>query len=273
MRIPISKIFIITIACCLSHCPLIAQNDTVVSPKRATAKTAVEIVGINVGIWAFDRYVIANDEVYNINLNTMQRNLQHGFVWDNDQFSTNLLGHPYHGGLYFNAARINGMNFWQSIPYTFAGSLMWEYLMENEPPSINDFIATPIGGMALGEMTFRLSGLLIDNRATGWNRVGRELLSALISPMSGLNRVFSGDAWKVRHTGSEFPDDTPVNFYVATGHRVLTEDSEIKSKLDNGVRHRRTVYFAVETWNIFFHNRLPERNPARRQHNRLLPCD
>jgi hypothetical protein len=104
-----------------------------------------------------------------INFWTMGNNLSHGFVWNNDQFSTNLLGHPYHGGLYFNAARINGVNFWQSVPYTVAGSLMWEYLMENEPPSINDFIATPIGGMALGEMTFRLSGLLIDNRATVLN--------------------------------------------------------------------------------------------------------
>jgi hypothetical protein len=35
---------------------------------------------------------------------------------------------------------------------------MWEYLMENEWPSINDFITTPIGGVCLGEITFRLSG-------------------------------------------------------------------------------------------------------------------
>ena len=59
---------------------------------------AVEIAGLNAGIWAFDRYVIADDDVYNISINTMRRNLQRGFVWDNDQFSTNLLGHPYHGG-------------------------------------------------------------------------------------------------------------------------------------------------------------------------------
>jgi hypothetical protein len=239
----ISKIFIIVTAYCLLHYPLSAQNDTVVLPKRTTMKTPVEIIGINVGVWAVNRYVIANDEVYNININTMKRNLQHGFVWDNDQFSTNLLGHPYHGGLYFNAARTNGMNFWQSTPYTVAGSLMWEYFMETEPPSINDFIATSMGGVALGEITFRLSDLLVDNRATGWNRFGHELLSALISPMSGLNRIFSGEAWKVRHSGSEFSADIPVNFYIAAGHRVLVEDSEVRSKLDNGLYVEARLYY------------------------------
>jgi hypothetical protein len=163
----------------------------------------------------------------------MRRNLQHGFVWDNDQFSTNLLGHPYHGGLYFNAARVNGMNFWQSAPYTVAGSLMWEYFMETESPSINDFIATPIGGMALGEITFRLSGLLIDNRATGWERFGREFLSMLISPMSGMHRIFSGEAWKTGSYRSDVSGNIPVHFYLRTGHRALAEDSEIKNRIDN----------------------------------------
>jgi hypothetical protein len=235
MVLSVKTSFIIVIICCSLHCPLIAQNDTAVSLKKAATRAAVETVGMNVGIWAFDRYVIADDDVYNINIHTMRRNLQHGFVWDNDQFSTNLLWHPYHGGLYFNAARYSGMNFWQSVPYTFGGSLMWEFFMENEYPSINDFIATPVGGMALGEITFRLSNLLIDNRATGWNRFGRELLSTLISPMSGLNRILSGDAWKVRNTEREFSGNMPVNFYIAAVHRILTEDSEIKHRLDNGM--------------------------------------
>jgi hypothetical protein len=127
------------------------------------------------------------------------------------------------------------MNFWQSTTYTVAGSLMWEFFLENEYPSINDFITTPVGGMALGEIIFRLSGLLIDNRATGWNRFGREVLSALISPMNGLNRIFSGEAWKVRHKENGFSDGIPVKFYIEIGHRALAEDSEIKNKIDNAV--------------------------------------
>jgi hypothetical protein len=231
----LKTVIIVTTACCFSHGLLFARNDTVVPPKKAIVKAIVETVGINVGIWTLDRYVIANDMVYNIDLNTMKRNVQHGFVWDNDQFSTNLLGHPYHGGLYFNAARSNGMSFVQSLPYAAAGSLMWEYFMENEPPSINDYISTSIGGAVLGEITFRLSDLLIDDRATGFNRFGRELLIALVSPMRGLNRIAGGDAWKIRNKGNERYGDIPLGFYVETGHRGLAENSEIKNKLDNGM--------------------------------------
>lgn len=68
-------------------------------------------------------------------------------------FNTNLFAHPYHGNLYFNAARTNGMNFWQSYPFALGGSLMWEFLGENTPPSINDLLATSIGGTAIGETT------------------------------------------------------------------------------------------------------------------------
>jgi hypothetical protein len=230
----IFKIVIIVTAYCPLHCQLSAQSDTVIPLKKATVMATVETVGINVGVWAFNRFVTQEDFA-RINFKTMGNNLSRAFVWDNDQFSTNLLGHPYQGGLYFNAARANGMNFWQSAPYTVAGSLMWEFFMENEYPSINDFVSTPVGGMALGEITFRLSNLLIDNRATGWNRFGREALSTLISPMSGLNRIFSGEAWKTGNYRGVVTSDIPVHFYAGTGHRALAEDSEIKNKIDNTV--------------------------------------
>ncbi|MDR1129724.1 MAG: DUF3943 domain-containing protein, partial [Prevotellaceae bacterium] len=243
----LKTVFIVAASCCLFYSSLFARNDTVVPGKRTALKAAVEVVGINLGVWTFDRYVIASDAVYNIDLNTMKRNFRQGFVWDNDQFSTNLLGHPYHGGLYFNAARSSGMNFGQSFPYSLAGSLMWEYCMENEPPSINDFISTSIGGAVLGEITFRLSDALIDNSATGLNRFGRELLVTVISPMRGLNRVFSGDAWKIRNRYDEFSEDIPVNFYIATGYRGLAEDSEIRNQLDNGTY----IDFRLNHGNLF----------------------
>ncbi|MDR0712718.1 MAG: DUF3943 domain-containing protein [Bacteroidales bacterium] len=240
---PVFISFFLLWLCCLhaqtkdtnEKCFSLHRIDSIPAPGAKRGKAAVETAGINVGIWAFNRYLMREDFA-KINFKTMGNNLSHGFVWDNDQFSTNLLGHPYHGGLYFNAARVNGMNFWQSVPYTVAGSLMWEYLMENEYPSINDFIATPVGGMALGEITFRLSGLLIDNRATGWSRVGREFLSTLISPMSGLNRILSGEAWKTGnyHRGA-VGNDMPVKFYIEAGHRALAEESEIKNRIDNTV--------------------------------------
>ena len=41
------------------------------------------------------------------------------------------------------------MNFWSAIPFTAAGSLMWEFLLESEPAAINDWLATTIGGTGL----------------------------------------------------------------------------------------------------------------------------
>lgn len=58
---------------------------------------------------------------------------------------------PCHGALYYQMARVNGFGFYESVPFTCAGSLMWEYIMENEQPSLNDLISTTVGGAAIGE--------------------------------------------------------------------------------------------------------------------------
>ena len=57
---------------------------------------------------------------------------------------------------------------------------MWEVAAEVEPPAINDLIATTIGGIALGEMTHRLSSLVLDDSKRGFGRFTRELLGTLI---------------------------------------------------------------------------------------------
>ena len=66
---------------------------------------------------------------------------------------------------------------------------MWEFFMENEPPSINDMLATTFGGIELGEITYRLSDLFIDNRSSGAERVGREVLAGILSPVRAFNRI------------------------------------------------------------------------------------
>ena len=77
------------------------------------------------------------------------------------------------------------------MPYTFIGSLTWEFLCENNYPSINDFISTSIGGIALGEITHRLSYLVLDDSKRGLERAGREILAGLISPMVTAHGVSS----------------------------------------------------------------------------------
>lgn len=187
---------------------------------------AAEAFGINMLVLGFDRYAL-DAEFARVTFSTMRHNVKTGFVWDNDQFSTNLFAHPYHGGLYFNAARSNGMNFWESVPYAFCGSLMWETLCETEPPAINDLIATTVGGVCIGEVTSRISDLIYDDRQRGFGRFAREFLGALVCPIKALNRIVSGDAWRVRTSYYKYHDyeRLPVSFNLSAGYRYLADDN------------------------------------------------
>ena len=204
------------------------ESDSIrILPKRPWL-AASEAFGVNMLIWGIDRYVAKADFAY-INFNTIKDNFRKGPVWDTDMFSTNLVAHPYHGSLYFNAARSNGLNFWQSVPYNAAGSFMWEFFMENEYPSINDLMSTTFGGAVLGEITFRLSDLFIDDRTTGAERVGREILTGIISPIRGINRLITGDSWRYRASKGRSFRSVPVTFELNMGPRFLAEQ-EASSK-------------------------------------------
>ena len=194
--------------------------------KKHPWKAAIETFGINVLVQSFDRFILDADFAQ-ISFNSIKHNIKNGFVWDNDQFSTNLFAHPYHGGLYFNAARSNGMNFWESIPYSFCGSLMWETTCEIEPPAINDLIATTMGGICIGEVTYRISDMILDDSKRGGARFWRELLAGVVCPIKALNRIISGDAWKVRHRYYKYHDydRIPVNVNVSAGARYLADNN------------------------------------------------
>ena len=237
---------ILTVTLIILTSPIFGQNNTVISDlpypseitdtlgvlKRNTLQTTAIIFSTNMGVWAFDKY-ITKGEYANISLSTIRSNLKTGFVWDTDRFSTNLLAHPYHGGLYYNAARSNGLNYWQSVPFVAGGSLMWEFCMENEPASINDYIATTIGGVCLGELTFRISDLLIDNRAVGFDRFGREALLTLISPIRGLNRILNGDVKKHSNVRGNSIRSTPTTFNAMLGHRIIAANTQKQQDIGN----------------------------------------
>lgn len=196
-------------------------HDTTNCEKKHFWRAAGETFGLNVGLWAFDRYILKGHYSY-ISLKTIKANFKHGFDWDNDHLSTNMFAHPYHGSLYFNAGRANGFNFWQSELFALGGSAMWELFMESEYPSKNDIIATPIGGAALGEVFYRTSDLMLDNRTSGSERFGREALSFLLSPMRGLTRILTGEAWERKPVaGNEF-GNPPYRLDVSLGAHLLT---------------------------------------------------
>lgn len=191
---------------CLANTNIFAQaqcievgKDTsifyLMGPQKNLLKTISIEVGLNMAMRGFNRFVL-DDEYANINLSSMRRNMKTLPVWDSNKFSTNLIAHPYHGSMYFSNARTNGYNFYQSTPFTFGGSLMWEYLMETKPPSINDLVATTFGGTSLGEITFRLSDLILDNRSEGMERIAREFLGGILSPTRLINRITTKELWQ-----------------------------------------------------------------------------
>lgn len=214
----------------LRHTGAVCDSDSMfayqnpVYLKKHFFKAGVEAFGLNVAVQSFDRFVL-NADYAQISFHTIRHNISYGFVWDNDQFSTNLFAHPYHGGLYFNCARSNGLSFFESVPYAFCGSLMWETTCEIEPPAINDLLATTMGGICIGEVTHRLSDLVYDDRTYGFSRFLREALGAIVCPMRELNRLLSGDAWRIRHSYYKYHNYNrlPVDFAMTVGNRYLAD--------------------------------------------------
>ena len=66
-------------------------------PKARPWLALAEAEGINLGLLAFDHYVL--DATYaQVTMNTVSRNVKLGeWFWDSDLAYTNLFEHPYHG--------------------------------------------------------------------------------------------------------------------------------------------------------------------------------
>lgn len=194
--------------------------DVALGTKKHFWRASAEVFGFNMGLWAFDRYIVKG-EYARISWKSIKTNFRTGFKWDNDLLGTNTFLHPYNGSLYFNAARSNGFSYWGSELYAIGGSAMWEMFMEREYPSTNDIIATPIGGAAIGEVLFRASDAVLDDRSTGHERFERELACFILSPMRGLNRIITGAAWKHRATPGRLFGTPPFGMRLSLGYKMM----------------------------------------------------
>ena len=153
------------------------------SVKKHPWRAAGEIAVINLLVMGYD-HLFLDMPCYQVTSKSIKNNFQvKKWWWDADYYHTNAINHPYHGALYYTAARDNGMNIGVSSLMALGGSLTWEMLCESEPPSFNDLVTTPIGGITLGEPMHRISDKVIDNSKLGIERVGRELVAALIDPV------------------------------------------------------------------------------------------
>ena len=188
----------------LSQIPDLRMADSL-NPKSALWLPLTEIIGLNLTLGAFNRYV-AGSEFSKISWETIGHNFKNGFGWDADKFSTNMFEHPFHGSIYYNFARSNGYTYWESMAMAAVGSWQWEFFMENEPPAYNDWIQTTLGGSMLGEMFYRMSSYIIDESSSGSERTWREL-GTIFNPGRLFNRLIHGRT--SRHTDALIYEKEP----------------------------------------------------------------
>ena len=141
--------------------------------------------------------------------------------WDQTRFGNDFMGHPYFGNLYYNDARSNGYNFWASAPFALLGSYEWKIFGENVTPERNSLIATTIDGILLGEILYRISSNILDDRTSGANRTFREIVATMIDPMRGFNRFLQGKT--SRHTNKEVYQKEPLNITLYAGIHIVND--------------------------------------------------
>src|SRR5258705_1650808 len=189
------------------------QFDSVPKPRTVMAISQVALINTfvnRVDAWAFKQdWARSGTRVWG-------EHLRLGWERDEDAFTTNMFAHPYHGGLYFNAARANGIGFFQAVPYAIMGSWTWEYFGEKYRPSLNDWYMTSFGGITLGEVFHRITATIRDNRATGRGRILREIAALPMDPIGSLNRLVRGQ-WRAR--GAKSPGDEPGSIAFCYGRR------------------------------------------------------
>ncbi len=195
--------------------------------RRSWGWASAEMLAINFVSSMVNEYV--RDANFNqISPRSFRHNLQEGFTYDDNEFKTNQLVHPFNGSTYFNAARANGIGFWGSSAMSVAGAFLWECCGETHPMSYNDMISTGIGGIARGEVAHRLSSLILDNAKSGKGRFGREAAAFLLNPVRGANRVMSGDASEVKGNPADLAEWRPTfQLAVRAGARSIGEDESI----------------------------------------------
>jgi hypothetical protein len=225
------------------------NDDPAYNKKSPWYVPAVRVATADAFNWAVSKYLF-HYEWANISTETWKYNIKHGWVWDDDHFGTNFIGHPHSGNIYFNIARSNGYSYWGSLPYAIGGSLMWEYFGENTRPSKNDLINTPFSGIFLGEVLYRISSNILDDTRRGSSRVWREILAGVINPPRALNRLTQGKMFRV--TTKEVYQKEPLNITFSGGLHKINDNNKFGSgatnynlnmQLDYGdpfeVRHRK----------------------------------
>jgi hypothetical protein len=204
------------------HLQRLGGVDTLVYVKPNALVALAKDLGINAIILSWDN-LVQNREWAKVTMHDIRDHFSHRPVLDNDSFSGNQFSHPYHGAMFYNAARNEGLSYGVSLLYPILGSASWEWLCETNAPAINDLLSTGVGGAAIGEVTHRTSDIFFDDSRCGANRVVRELIGTLLNPVRGVHRLISGEMWRVSPSRGKRVQPQPYSFEVGLGYRGMKE--------------------------------------------------
>jgi Domain of unknown function (DUF3943) len=155
------------------------------------------------------------------------------FVFDDDHFNTNAVGHPVAGVFYYQIARGNGLGVGASFLTTVAASTAWKYFGEaNQKLSTNDLIVTPAAGWVLGEAIFRIGRLFADGAPSLENCIG----AVLFSPVASLNET------PVCHNRWRRPPFTEMGFSTRTWYRLYAELGTARAVIDGDTARDETAF-------------------------------
>ena len=141
--------------------------------------------------------------------------------FDDNFFSMNNVMHPVGGLLYYGIPRANGASATRSFLTLLAASAFWEQVVElQEIASINDHIATPISGYAIGEAMFQARMFFLRGERNLINR-GLALVPGTPIVATELARSRAGPMRAGRMDDQGFADDVErrFRFYIGTSHR------------------------------------------------------
>jgi len=182
--------------------------------------------------WSFNAFVRGAEFAW-VNPMTWHDGIFGAWIWDDNSFVVNQIGHPYQGSLYYSGFRNNGYGFYTSSLAAGVGSFIWECCGETHPASPNDQISTWLGGISLGEFGRRLGDIILDNRTTGVERVSREVVGGIVNPIRLLDRLVRGEAWRL---GANDPSTRPnwLQGSADLGYINITTKQETKDTTFSG---------------------------------------
>jgi hypothetical protein len=207
---------------------------------------ALEIPVFLLALNGFDRLAFPHT-YYSSGLQSANKFFLHGhWEYDEDTFGEAQLGHPLQGAMMYGFARSSGLNFWESLVYSNAGSYVWMITGETDNPRINGQVTTGNAGAIFGEELYRMGSLVLERGSENGEKPARwrSWCAAAIDPPTGLNRVLFGDRYRwmesrdpatftrlsVGQTGSaNVADDAPKQ------HEVVRQLASADFKMDYGL--------------------------------------